>query len=109
MCQTAFQEFEKARTSQLQKNEARRMRTLVNQAGATSDVPGRAGLSGLTQNAHDPRPRLGLDEVAIELSFHGQTVIYQHDGKPFSMKDLAALLSGGSNNEFESMETTGRF
>jgi hypothetical protein len=46
MCQTAFQEFEKARTSQLQKNEARRMRTLVNQAGATSDVPGRAGLSG---------------------------------------------------------------
>jgi hypothetical protein len=47
--------------------------------------------------------------VAIDLSFDGQTVIYQHDGKPFSMKDLAALLSGGSNNEFESMETTGRF
>jgi len=50
-----------------------------------------------------------LDEVAIDLSFDGQTVIYQHDGKPFSMKDLAASLSGGSNNEFESMETTGRF
>lgn len=47
--------------------------------------------------------------VNIRLVIDGHTVVYEHDGKPFTMQDLAALLSGGSSKEFESSETTGRF
>jgi hypothetical protein len=47
--------------------------------------------------------------VNIALLFDGETVIYEHDGKPFSMQDLAALQSGGSSKDFDSKVTTGRF
>jgi len=85
------------------------MRTLVEQARGNVERSGARWPFELTQNAHDPGPRPGIDEVTIDISFKGQTVIFQHDGKPFSTQDLAALLSGGSNKEFESNETTGRF
>ena len=35
--------------------------------------------------------------------------MFEHDGIPFTSRDLTALLSGGSNKDFESEETTGRF
>jgi hypothetical protein len=63
----------------------------------------------LTQNAHDPGARDGKTGVDIDLAFDGHTVLYEHDGKPFTMQDLAALLSGGSSKEFDATETTGRF
>lgn len=109
MSKEARIEFEDARDAQLQKNEARRIRTRVTEA--RSDIPrsGNRWPFELTQNAHDPGPRDGQDEVNISLSFDGHAVIYQHDGKPFSMQDLAALLSGGSSKDFESKATTGRF
>ena len=97
MSQTAYREFEKARSAQLQKNEARRMRTLVNQARGDIHRSGARWPFELTQNAHDPGPRPGLDQVGIQLSLDGKTIVYQHDGKPFTMGELAALLSGGSS------------
>jgi hypothetical protein len=36
-------------------------------------------------------------------------MIFEHDGAPFTSKELAALLSGGSSKELASEETTGRF
>ena len=36
-------------------------------------------------------------------------VEFEHDGSPFTSSDLTALLSGGSNKDFESDKTTGRF
>jgi hypothetical protein len=95
MSKTLATEFKDDREHQLQKNEARKMRTLVEQARGNIERSGARWPFELTQNAHDPGPRPGADEVTIQLSFNGQTVIYQHDGKPFSTQDLAALLSGG--------------
>jgi hypothetical protein len=105
----ALREFEGARSAQLQRNEARRMRTLVNQARGDIHRSGNRWPFELTQNAHDPGPRAGASAINLALSFDGKTVIYEHDGKPFSMQDLAALQSGGSNKDFDSKITTGRF
>ena len=109
MSQTALQEFSSARKAQLQRNEARNMRKHVQQA--RGDVPRSASRwpFELTQNAHDPGSRTGQTEVNISLSFDGNSVVYEHDGKPFSAQELAALLSGGSSKEFEATDTTGRF
>ncbi|MBI2191998.1 MAG: hypothetical protein HYU36_08445 [Planctomycetes bacterium] len=109
MSDAALQQFEQARRAQLDRNEARRMRTLVNQARGDIHGAGARWPFELTQNAHDPGARDGIDGVNIWVTFDGHTVAYEHDGKPFTMQDLAALLSGGSNKEFESTETTGRF
>jgi hypothetical protein len=109
MSEEALKEYVGARTAQLQKNEARKMRTLVNQARGDIHRSGNRWPFELTQNAHDPGPRSSLSEVNIALSFDGTTVIYEHDGKPFSMQDLAALQSGGSSKDFDSRITTGRF
>ena len=103
MSDEALKQFEQVPKDQLDRNEARRMRTLVNQArgdthGAVSRWP-----FELTQNAHDPGPRDGKADVDIDLTFDGRTVLYEHDGKPFTMQDLAALLSGGSNKDFDSI------
>lgn len=85
------------------------MRTLVNQARGDTHGAGARWPFELTQNAHDPGARDGKAGVDIDLAFDGQTILYEHDGKPFTMQDLAALLSGGLSKEFESTETTGRF
>lgn len=109
MSDAALKQFEEARKEQLDRNEARRMRTLVNQARGDTHGAGARWPFELTQNAHDPGARDGKAGVDIDLTFDGQTVLYEHDGKPFTMQDLAALLSGGSSKEFESTETIGRF
>jgi hypothetical protein len=38
-----------------------------------------------------------------------ETLIVEHNGDFFTNQDLAALLSGGSNKEYDGEETTGRF
>ncbi len=85
------------------------MRTFVNQARGDTHGAGARWPFELTQNAHDPGARDGRTGVDIKLSHDGHAVIYEHDGKPFTLQDLAGLLSGGSSKEFESTETTGRF
>ena len=109
MSAAALKQFQKARMEQLDRNEARRMRTLVNQARGDTYGAGARWPFELTQNAHDPGARDGKKGVDIDLTFDGDTVVYEHDGKPFTLPNLAALISGGSNKDFESAETTGRF
>ena len=65
MSEEALKEYEGARSAQLQKNEARKMRTLVNQARGDIHRSGNRWPFELTQNAHDPGPRSGLSEVNI--------------------------------------------
>ena len=111
MSDSALAQLEQARKNQLDRIESRRIRTQVNQAWGDADTHGAAARwpFELTQNAHDPGGRDGISGVNVWLTFNGRTVVYEHDGKPFTMQDLAALLSGGSSKEFDSTETTGRF
>ncbi len=85
------------------------MRALVNQARSDTHGAGARWPFELTQNAHDPGFRDGQLGVNIALAFDGHMLLYEHDGRAFTMPDLAALLSGGSSKDFESAETTGRF
>ena len=109
MSNEALKQFEKARNEQGDLNEARRMRVLVNQARGDTSGAGSRWPFELTQNAHDPGARDGKIGVDIKLEFDGHSLLYEHNGKPFTIQDLAALLSGGSSKEFEASETTGRF
>jgi hypothetical protein len=63
----------------------------------------------LLQNAHDPGPRNDSKRLDVRFSRESSALIFQHNGRPFEMDDLAALLSGGSSKEYESEETTGRY
>lgn len=109
MSDDALKEFEQARLVHRDRTEARTMRTFVNQARGDTHGAGARWPFELTQNAHDPGARDGQTGVDISLSFDGRALVYEHDGKPFTMQDLAGLFSGGSSKEFESTETTGRF
>ena len=108
MGRTARKEYEDARERQITKNDARRIRTKVEEAARQ----GRAGVRWpfeLMQNAHDAGPRDGENLVKIYFTFKNNELVVSHTGKPFIAQDLAALLSGGSNKEFDDDETTGRF
>jgi len=63
----------------------------------------------LLQTPLDAGPREGKGSVALSLDCEGHTVVFEHDGAPFSMQELAALLSGGSSKDFDSTQTIGRF
>lgn len=107
--ETLLHEYDSADQKQLKQNEARRMRAKVNEHRGDIHGAGNRWPFELTQNAHDPGARNGRDAVNVWLTFNGQMVVYEHDGKPFTMPELAALLSGGSSKDFEATETTGRF
>ena len=109
MSEAAFKLFDKTFREQQSRYQARRIRTRV--AEARQSIPS-AGLRWpfeLLQNALDFGPRAGSSSVAIRLSWEQTKVAFEHDGIPFTSSDLTALLSGGSNKDFESEETTGRF
>lgn len=109
MSNEAFQKYREALDEQHTRNEARRIRTHVNAARRNPHPAGLRWPFELLQNAVDSGPRTGRMSVAVR--FHRETskLVFQHDGMPFSYKDLAALLSGGSNKEYESDDLTGRF
>jgi len=109
MSKKALEKYADARTTQLQTNEARKMRALIKQARGNIQRSGSRWPFELTQNAHDPGPRSEGGQINITLVHDQQQVVFGHDGKPFSTGDLAALLSGGSSKDFDSQETTGRF
>lgn len=109
MSQTARTEYEKARNRQLNQNDARRILTRVK---AAQENPARAGIRWpfeLIQNAHDAGPHNNDSRVEIGFALQDKHLLVSHNGKPFTSQDLAALLSGGSNKEFDDEETTGRF
>ena len=109
MTRGALQRYQDARKHQLEKSEARHIITRVYEARNAPHVAGLRWPFELLQNALDAGPREGRDSVAISLQEEPGRIIFEHDGAPFSMDELAALLSGGSSKEFKSDETTGRF
>lgn len=109
MSETARNEYDNARTQQLDRNDARRIRTRVE---AARENPARAGVRWpfeLIQNAQDAGPRDGASFVDIAFLQQSDNLVVSHNGHPFVAQELAALLSGGSSKEFDDEETTGRF
>jgi hypothetical protein len=109
MSEIALALYEKACNAQAQRTEALRIRTRVHDArsgttGAASRWP-----FELLQNVHDAGPRTGKERVNVSFKWDGTTLLVEHDGTPFELQEVAALLSGGSSKEFEGADTTGRF
>ena len=109
MSEAAFNLFEETFREEQNRYQARRIRTDVTEARASIASAGLRWPFELLQNAMDVGPRDGNSAVAIRLSCGQAKVSFEHDGAPFTPSDLTALLSGGSNKDFESEETTGRF
>jgi hypothetical protein len=109
MSRAALETYKGARAQQLLRNEARHIRTRVNEARKAPQAAGVRWPFELLQNALDAGPRYGNESVTIHLRDSADRVIFEHDGAPFSSAELAALLSGGSSKDFGSEEKTGRF
>ena len=109
MSEAAFKLFDETFREQQSRYQARRIRTRVAEARRSIPSAGLRWPFELFQNALDSGPRAGNSSVAIRLSCEETKVTFEHDGIPFTSSDLTALLSGGSNKDFESEETTGRF
>jgi hypothetical protein len=108
MSDRALQEFQAVRQKQSDRFQARRIRSLVRDAKGAYDAGIRWPFE-LLQNATDAGPRSGKTVVTISISFDANKVSFTHDGAPFTLQELAALISGGSSKQFESDDTTGRF
>lgn len=114
MSNEALTSFRAARDHQLLKNDARRILTRVTEARKNpADAGGRWPFE-LLQNAYDAGSADGTTPVSVRFGWRGdegtgRVVFFEHDGAPFASPDIAALLSGGSNKEFHSDLTTGRF
>jgi len=109
MSEAALRFYEEALKQQHTLNEARRIRYRVAEARGSPHSAGSRWPFELLQNALDPGPRSGSSCVSISLGRTSSSVIFEHDGAPFTSEELAALLSSGSSKEFESEVTTGRF
>jgi len=101
--------YQDACVAQAQSTEARRIRTRVRDARSETTGAGQRWPFELLQNVHDAGPRDGQQHVNLSFVWDGTTLEFKHDGSPFRLQEVAALLSGGSSKEFESDETTGRF
>ena len=108
MSTQAFEEYNNARTRQVIKNDARDIRTKVQDAQQNPGADDRWPFE-LLQNAHDAGPRIGDDTVTVNFELQEQTLTVNHTGKPFTLQELAALLTGGSSKQFDNERTTGRF
>ena len=109
MTAEALKSFEEARQHQLSKIQARKIRAQVHLARQSPVAAGARWPFELLQNAVDPGPRCGRYSVAVALRCSATEVVFEHDGNPFELEELAALLSGGSSKDYESDATTGRF
>ena len=109
MTNRALSDYKAARERRLGSNDARRIRAERDKARSPTSGAARRWPFELLQNAHDPGPRQGADSVDLTFTAGDSTLTFCHNGRPFTMDDLAALLSGGSNKEYDSADTTGRF
>jgi len=109
MSKAALEEYLRARHLQSDKNDARNIRKNINDARKGSSQAGVRWPFELLQNAHDAGPRPDRGEITVKLYSEGSKFVFEHDGAPFSLQELTALLSGGSSKEFDSTDTTGRF
>jgi hypothetical protein len=108
MTQEAYELYDKAQSEQHTRNEARRIRTRVNEARRNPHPASFRWPFELLQNALDSGPRGGT-AISIVIRRSLSKLTFEHDGAAFTSQELAALLSGGSSKEFESEITTGRF
>ncbi len=109
MSREALASYEHERRNQLTRNEARHIRTRVNEARQAPHLASVRWPFELLQNALDAGPRDGKSHVRVALRTADDATVFEHDGAPFTSAELAALLSGGSSKDFGSEETTGRF
>lgn len=109
MTDSTRRKFKQVRTDQSDQYQARRIRTKVHDARNSISDAGVRWPFELLQNALDAGPRPGESLVNLSLSASKSLVTFEHDGAPFSLEELVALLSGGSSKDFESDEKTGRF
>lgn len=109
MSQNALTAYRSAREAQVVRNEARHIRSKINDARGSRHDAGVRWPFELLQNAIDAGPRPGRERVEVRLRKDGDHFVFEHDGAFFTLRELAALLSGGSSKEFESEDTTGRF
>ena len=109
MTEAALQIYKDAPDAQHSRNEARRIRTRVNEARQNPHPAAVRWPFELLQNALDAGPSDGNATVATRVVREASKVMFEHNGAPFTSEELAALLSGGSSKEFESEITTGRF
>lgn len=109
MSEKAITLFEQDDREQQKQNQARRIRTRVQEARSSPQPAAFRWPFELLQNALDAGLRKGASAISVRVRFAGDKVRFEHTGAPFNSRDLAALLSGGSSKEFESNETTGRF
>lgn len=109
MTNKALTAYRDARENQLVRNEARHIRSKINDARGSRHDAGVRWPFELLQNALDAGTRPSCDQVEVRLRQSADTFVFEHDGAFFTPRDLAALLSGGSSKEFASEDTTGRF
>ena len=109
MSGTALKEYKIESNHQRTRNDARTIRSGVEMAQQNTPRAGVRWPFELIQNAHDAGPRDGDSRVKISFTFKDNDLVVSHTGKPFTARELAALLSGGSSKEFDDGETTGRF
>lgn len=107
---TALREgYKHERHEQEIQNEARHILAKIRDArGMRHDAAVRWPFE-LLQNALDAGPREGRRQVEVSLSAVGGAFVFEHDGAFFRIRELAALLSGGSSKEFDGKDKTGRF
>ena len=103
MSAQALVKFENASKDQRNRNEARRIRTKVNEARKKISDAGIRWPFELLQNALDAGPCPGKETIDIKIGHSNGVLTFEHTGAPFTTNDLAALLSGGSNKDFESV------
>jgi len=109
MSDNALKLYENAEVAQAIRNQARHIRTKINDArGNREDAAARWPFE-LLQNALDTGAREGREGVEVVLCRENGSFVFEHDGAFFRVQELAALLSGGSSKEFDATDTTGRF
>lgn len=101
--------FRETFNEQVQKALARRIHAKVRDARSDPDRAARRWPFELIQNAHDAGERHGRNGITVAFELIDGVLRFEHDAAPFSMADIAALLTGGSSKDFDSHETTGRF
>lgn len=101
--------FRETFDEQVHKALARRIHAKVRDARSDPDRAARRWPFELIQNAHDAGARAGRDGITVAFELINGVLRFEHDAAPFSMADIAALLTGGSSKGFDADETTGRF
>ena len=113
MSSAAKAKFKENLQQQFYKNYARHIQAKIKDARSSPEDASSRWPFELLQNAHDTglRPGKNCIEISIGWTLDGNShrLFFEHDGAPFSVEDITALQSGGSNKEFESTITTGRF